>query len=235
MKRTLKNILMIALILLMVCAMFFTMKYAKSNRTTAKNNQSIEQGESNNEGDMQEPPEMPDNQDMKELDKKQNNLSYAYYIAFGAEGLILSISLVYLIISKFNKINVKEIFANKNKIIILIISIFILTSILTVLDIYLTNNYFLNTSNSKMTDGMMERDDNKKPSGNSGSSVSYTGVKEITEATNLTITTSGTSSATIRTDRGGGTISVLNDSDSSYNNIDFNGYKLYANGVAINN
>ena len=42
-----------------------------------------------------------------------------------------------------------------------------------------------------MTDGMMERDDNKKPSGNSGSSVSYTGVKEITEATNLTITTSG--------------------------------------------
>ena len=212
MKRTLKNILMIALILLMVCAMFFTMNYAKSNSTTAKNNQSIEQGESNNEGDMQEPPEMPDNQDMKELDKKQNNLSYAYYIAFGAEGLILSISLVYLIIS-----------------------IFILTSILTVLDIYLTNNYFLNTSNSKMTDGMMERDDNKKPSGNSGSSVSYTGVKEITEATNLTITTSGTSSATIRTDRGGGTISVLNDSDSSYNNIDFNGYKLYANGVAINN
>lgn len=121
-----------------------------------------------------------------------------------------------------------------------------------------------------MTDGMMERDDNKKPSGNSGSSVSYTRVKEITEATNLTITTSGTSSATIRTDRGGGTvtvdkgtyttnawgksgsnggivtlvmnnqsaignISVLNDSDSSYSNIDFNGYKLYVNGVAINN
>lgn len=37
MKRTLKNILMIALILLMVCAMFFTMNYAKSNSTIAKN------------------------------------------------------------------------------------------------------------------------------------------------------------------------------------------------------
>ncbi len=290
MKRTLKNILMIALILLMVYAMFFTMNYAKSNSTTTKNNQSIEQGESNNEGDMQKPTEMPDNQDMKELDKKQNNLSYVYYIVFGAEGLILSISLVYLIISKFNKITVKEVFTNKNKIIILIISIVILTSVLTVLDIYLTNNYFLNTSNSKMTDGMMERDDTKKPSGNMGSSVSYTGVKEITEdttitgetvtssnsdenamlingkikatisdstvektgdsdggdsssfygnnsaiiaisnskitttgdnaggimttgggitkATNLTITTSGTSSAAIRTDRGGGTVTV---------------------------
>ena len=78
MKRTLKNILMIALILLMVCAMFFTMNYAKSNSTTAKNNQSIEQCESNNEGDMQEPPEMPDNQDMKELDKKQNNCYISY-------------------------------------------------------------------------------------------------------------------------------------------------------------
>lgn len=235
MKRTLKNILMIALILLMVCAMFFTMNYAKSNSTTTKNNQSIEQGESkrgtppakpgdkseneetqnlsensneggpekpsndnmeeppekpdgesNNEGDMQKPTEMPDNQDMKELDKKQNNLSYVYYIVFGAEGLILSISLVYLIISKFNKITVKEVFTNKNKIIILIISIVILTSVLTVLDIYLTNNYFLNTSNSKMTDGMMKRDDTKKPSGNSGSSVSYTGVKEITEDTTIT-------------------------------------------------
>lgn len=235
MKRTLKNILMIALILLMVCAMFFTMNYAKSNSTTAKNNQSIEQGESkrgtppakpgdkseneeaqnlsensnergpekpsndnkeeppekpdgesNNEGDMQKPTEMPDNQDMKELDKKQNNLSYVYYIAFGTEGLILSISLVYLILSKFNKITVKEVFTNKNKIIILMISIVILTSVLTVLDIYLTNNYFLNTSNSKMTDGMMERDDTKKPSGNSGSSVSYTGVKEITEDTTIT-------------------------------------------------
>ena len=32
-----------------------------------------------------------------------------------------------------------------------------------------------------------------------------------------------------------GNISVLNDSDSSYDNIDFNGYKLYVNGVAINN
>lgn len=232
MKRTLKNILMIALILLMVCAMFFTMNYEKSNSTTTKNNQSIEQGESkrgtppakpgdkseneetqnlsensneggpekpsndnmeeppekpdgesNNEGDMQKPTEMPDNQDMKELDKKQNNL---YYIAFGTEGLILSISLVYLILSKFNKITVKEVFTNKNKIIILIISIVILTSVLTVLDIYLTNNYFLNTSNSKMTDGMMKRDDTKKPSGNSGSSVSYTGVKEITEDTTIT-------------------------------------------------
>lgn len=116
MKRTLKNILMIALILLMVCAMFFTMKYAKSNRTTAKNNQSIEQGESNNEGDMQEPPEMPDNQDMKELDKKQ-----------------------------------------------------------TAVTLVMNNQSAI------------------------------------------------------------GNISVLNDSDSSYNNIDFNGYKLYVNGVAINN
>lgn len=82
-----------------------------------------------------------------------------------------------------------------------------------------------------------------------------------TNASNLTINTSGTSSATIRSDRGGGTINgeneaksitlkldstskikltgdsyvtSLEDADATYSNIDFNGYKLYVNGVAIN-
>lgn len=82
-----------------------------------------------------------------------------------------------------------------------------------------------------------------------------------TNASNLTINTSGTSSAAIRSDRGGGTINgeneaksitlkldstskikltgdsyvtSLEDADATYSNIDFNGYKLYVNGVAIN-
>ena len=33
---------------------------------------------------------------------------------------------------------------------------------------------------------------------------------------------------------GDGYISSLDDSDTSYSNIDFNGYKLYVNGKAIN-
>ncbi len=45
-------------------------------------------------------------------------------------------------------------------------------------------------------------------------------------ANNLTITTSGISSASIRSDS---YIKSIND----YSNVDFNGYKLYINGIEI--
>ena len=115
-------------------------------------------------------------------------------------------------------------------------------------------------------------------------------INVTTNAYNLKIKTAGTSSAAIRTDRGGGTVKVnkgtytttgkgspavystadvtvsnatlkatasegiviegknkvtlknctltdnntITDADSSYSNINFNGYKLYVNGTAIN-
>ena len=57
--------------------------------------------------------------------------------------------------------------------------------------------------------------------------------------TDLTIETYGTSSASIRSDRGGGNVKVSNatlisnKSEGNTSDIDFNEYKLYVNGKAI--
>ena len=92
------------------------------------------------------------------------------------------------------------------------------------------DNTTINISNSKIT---TSKD-------NSGGIMATGG--GIINASNLEINTSGTSSAAIRSDRGGGTITVdggsyvtsLVNSVSDNSNINFNGYKIYVNGIAIN-
>ena len=118
------------------------------------------------------------------------------------------------------------------------------------------------TTNNSSTDGTTVIISNSSitTTGDNAGGIMTTG-GGTTNASNLTINTSGTSSAAIRSDRGGGTINgeneaksitlkldstskikltgdsyvtSLEDADATYSNIDFNGYKLYVNGVAIN-
>lgn len=118
------------------------------------------------------------------------------------------------------------------------------------------------TTNNSSTDGTTVIISNSSitTTGDNAGGIMTTG-DGTTNASNLTINTSGTSSAAIRSDRGGGTINgeneaksitlkldstskikltgdsyvtSLEDADATYSNIDFNGYKLYVNGVAIN-
>lgn len=118
------------------------------------------------------------------------------------------------------------------------------------------------TTNNSSSDGttVTISNSNITTTGDNAGGIMTTG-GGTTNATNLTINTSGTSSAAIRSDRGGGTINgenkaksitlkldstskikltgdsyvtSLEDADATYSNIDFNGYKLYVNGVAIN-
>lgn len=73
------------------------------------------------------------------LEMKKTTISIIYYVIFGVESLVLTILVMYLIMSNFNKRTFRETFANKYRIIITILSVIVLTAGLTYLDVYLTN------------------------------------------------------------------------------------------------
>ena len=64
------------------------------------------------------------------------------------------------------------------------------------------------------------------------SSSSYSGIINADNtAKNIALKLDDDSSITLT---GDSYVTSLDDSDSSYSNINFNGYKLYVNGIAIN-
>ncbi len=275
-----------------------------NNQTTTNDNSASTQ---NNAPNMQGQDNM-----QTQMPNSTNTLGLVYYILYITEGLIISVIIMYLIMSKFNKKTFKETFENKDKIIISILSIIILTTIISYTNIKLTQaktntpsqtaqvtysaqeEITENTKLSNKTYTSKKADENailvtnntstlsnitvtKKGNSNSGDNSNFYGnnsailakdkailtlkninvitkangangvfcyggsatttntssdgttinIKNskikttgdnaggimttgggITNATNLTITTEGTSSAAIRTDRGGGTVNV---------------------------
>lgn len=127
----------------------------------------------NTNSNMSEPPAKPDGDNT-------DSISTIYYVIFGAESLVLTILVMYLIMSNFNKKTLKETFANKDKIIITILSVIILTAGLTCLDVYLANQTTSSNQNMQGPGGGMNQ---------SNSSIEYSSQKEITTAE---IITSGT-------------------------------------------
>lgn len=95
------------------------------------------------------PPSMPNGQNGPGNMNNQNstNLTTYYYVAFAIESLILSGLIIYLVMSSFNKKTFKETFENKDKVVITILSVIILTTAFTYTDKYITTKYFL-TNNS---------------------------------------------------------------------------------------
>lgn len=95
------------------------------------------------------PPSMPNGQKGPGNMNNQNstNLTTYYYVAFVIESLILSGLIIYLVMSSFNKKTFKETFENKDKVVITILSVIILTTAFTYTDKYITTKYFL-TNNS---------------------------------------------------------------------------------------
>lgn len=113
-------------------------------------------GEMNGNSNMSEPPEKPDSdnnmgtpQEMPnnngtmeqmggQFDNNTDN-NYIYLILLGVESLTLSIIILYLLMSGFNKKSWKETFTNTDKILIYIFGVIILTGGLT-----LTENLVVN-------------------------------------------------------------------------------------------
>lgn len=112
-----------------------------------------------------------ENEDLNIMPQQQSNsqTNTFYYILFGIEGLIVSLTLTYLIMSKFNKKTFKETFENSDKTIIYILLSILLTSIFT-LGSSAINTEKNETNNNQQT----------QMGGNQGTNVSYSAKKEVT-------------------------------------------------------
>ena len=117
-------------------------------------------------------PEMPNNnmqmpgQNMSDTSNKE--IDTTYYIVFAVEALVISSLAIYLVMSNLNKKNIKETFENKDKIIIYVLGTLLATGVLTYSFGAITNNYFLNSSNT------IEK-------GNGNSNIEYSSKNEIKE------------------------------------------------------
>ena len=244
MKRSLKNILMILLIVLVGCSMAYTVSYAKDHTTSNEipnmNNEERPEMPSDNNSNIETPPDKPDNdnqennenmtppndgekpsedanmgtppakpegEDNKSSDNMSNNnttsISYVYYLIFGLESLVLVILVVYLVMSIFNKKTFKEVFINKDKIVIYVLATIILTSLMTYLNIKVLSNN-LN----------IHKDINNGLSNNTN--ISYQATTEIKEDTTIT---SGTYESTTKDENA---ISVSGEVNASISNITVN-------------
>ncbi len=101
-------------------------------------------------------------------------LDTKYYVFFGVENLLISLLLIYLFMSRFNKKSFKETL-NGDKVTIYVLCLIILTTCLTIGSGYITKNYVSNKSNNIQT-----------PEESSGSNATYQAAKEITEDEEIT-------------------------------------------------
>ena len=134
------------------------------------------------DNNMETPPDMPNNnggmEQMGEQEENNANTNYVYLILFGIESLTLSIIVLYLIMSGFNKKTFKETLANSDKILIYILGVIILTSGLT-----FTENLVAN----KLRDNANVNDNSNQGMGaGQNTNISYSAVKEITKSTTET-------------------------------------------------
>ena len=136
------------------------------------NNNSSSNGQ-NNEMSVGAPGENNSNgnEDLNMMPQQQSNsqTNIFYYILFGIEGLIISLTLTYLIMSKFNKKTFKETFENSDKTIIYILLSILLTSIFTLGSSAINTEKNENNNNQQTQMG-----------GNQGTNVSYSAKKEVT-------------------------------------------------------
>ena len=121
--------------------------------------------ENNGESEMTEPPAKPDDDssnndlskptmpnDFKPTDmnnsKEGIKLTTIYYVVFGIEALLITTILMYLFMSKFNKLSLKETFKSSDKMLIYVLSTVLVTAVISIISIYITNHYFLSDTTS---------------------------------------------------------------------------------------
>lgn len=103
-----------------------------------------------------------------------SSISTGYYVAFAIEGLVFSSLLVYLVMSNYNKKSMKETYANKDKIIISILSVVILTSLVTLESSTVTNKFIVSNKNN-----------NTQNNGNNNNGATYSSNTSIIENTTI--------------------------------------------------
>jgi len=159
MSRKLKNVMMIVLLLVLVGSSCLLVGYARNYKSTFKIPQPENKmgddkfNRSPMEGEL--PPEMSEGIEWHEQNKKPDtSLPTIYYVFFGLESLAISTIVIYLLMSKGNKYGLKEMFQNKDKIIIFVLGVFVMTVCLGGIMGMVSNHYdnpSPNTENKKDT------------------------------------------------------------------------------------
>lgn len=121
-------------------------------------------------------PSMPgDNNLQNDNMNNKNNLSFIYYVGFGVSSLGISLILIYLIMSRFNRKNFKETFTTSDKAIIYVLSSILLTIGTFYIDCYAVNKLLPTVNN-----------DNNVPGQMTNANVSYSAALEITTDKDIT-------------------------------------------------
>lgn len=123
-----------------------------------------------NDSNQGTPPDMAN--DQNNIANVNNNIGTIYYVIFCLEGVILGGLVIYLIMSKFNKNNFRGTFSNKDKVIIYVLSIVIISGIFTYGSGYISSKFNFKSNNINNN-------------GNSNTNVSYNAVKEIKTSMDL--------------------------------------------------
>lgn len=226
----------------MVGCIYLTMNNIKNNNIIIPNNSEMKAPPDDNfnkndnsdlgsniddkiDNQQSNPPEIPNNMLEKSIGVK-------YYVLFGCEAVVLSVLIIYLILSKFNSKTFKEVFINMDKSVIFILLTCLISVALVYSFIVISKNYFMSN--------------NKEPNmNNQSSNITYKSNNEVNEEVSVSdkeyTSSSGDENALLITSSStfdNVTVSKTGDSyitsiDGNTSNIDFNGYKLYVNGKAI--
>lgn len=192
-------------------ATYFTMVYAKEHITSTVQDSGAPQGEmmtpptntDTTDDTTTNAPTMPSGeQGSMQLGGEQMgigmnskvSLTIIYYVVFGVESLFISVLILYLVMSKFNKKGFKETFYNSDKVVICILFAIVITGGLVVLDSYLTNKFFLNVDSSANSGMPNEEDTEKETSGDdvdAGTEISDKDIVLDDYSSNVTITEAG--------------------------------------------
>ena len=133
---------------------------------------------SNNNGPTGNSNTSPSRPEDMNTGSSSSKLTWPYYLIFISSSLGIALLVMYLIMSKFNKKSFKETFTNKDKVMINVLGIIVLTGALSTGSIMLTNNSLSNNGSNLGKPSMGEM--------NGSNNTSYSATKEITSATTIT-------------------------------------------------
>lgn len=147
-----------------------------NNSIGSQQNQMMGKPDGQNDSNSQENENMPS---MPDMQNGENNteIETSYYIIFGIEAFVVSILVIYLIMSGFNSKTLAETLNGAKNIIIYIILVAIVTTGLTFAQSYITKNISSSNTQNQIQNNMQM----PGAQGETASNITYTANKEISE------------------------------------------------------
>lgn len=147
-----------------------------NSSTGSQQNQMMGKPDGQNNSNSQENENMPS---MSDMQNGENNIEIetSYYIIFGIEAFVVSILVIYLIMSGFNSKTLVETLNGAKNIIIYIILVAIVTTGLTFAQSYITKNISSSNTQNQIQNNMQM----PGGQGETASNITYTANKEISE------------------------------------------------------